>query len=137
MPLLLALFLLIFHSIVPAPSAQVAVDGARARWASADRAAASELHGAEHVHGAQSVSLESVPGELLAWVREARSLNGSLATRGHVQVRTPPADAATNRLSIEAAFASSVRVRTLDDSHAVSGRGALLPYYPTAPPLRG
>jgi hypothetical protein len=137
MPRLLALCLLIFHAIVPAPSAQVASGGLRAHVSGVAPSAAVELRRGDDARGGESVSPAAVPGEAVAWMRVARPVAGMFTARGDVPARTPAAGAATGRLSMEAAFAASVRVRTLDDSHEVSGRGALLPYYPTAPPLRG
>lgn len=87
--------------------------------------------------GSESVSSDAGQGDTVAWVRDAHPFAGVLATRGDAPVRTPVYGSTATWLSMEAAFAASVRVRTLDDSHAVSARGALLPYFPTAPPLRG
>lgn len=92
---------------------------------------------AGETRGTESVSLDVRQGDSVAWVRDARPFAGVLATRGDAPARTPVYGVSVGRLSMEAAFAASVRVRTLDDSHAVSARGALLPYFPTAPPLRG
>jgi hypothetical protein len=138
MSALLALCLLIFNGIAPAPSAHVASRDLRAfanGVASSGEAAARERSAG--VLGTESVAPVAAERDVVAWVRVASPLAGTFATRPESSVRTPVAAETSARLSVEAAFAASVRVRTLDDSHAVSGRGALLPYYPTAPPLRG
>lgn len=135
MPLLLALYLLIVQAFAAAPSA---------RPASVQRAhdvaslATGSLRDGDATREERSVRAEPAHGDVVAWVRQARPLAGVLATRGEETARRTPVDGATpGTMSIEAAFAASVRVRTLDDSHAVSARGALLPYFPTAPPLQG
>ena len=138
MSALLALCLLILHAIAPAPSAHVASRDLRAFAngvaSSSDMAAAERA--ADH-RGLGSVAPVATERDAVVWVRQASPLAGTFATRPDASARTPVAAETNARLSVEAAFASSVRVRTLDDSHAVSARGALLPYFPTAPPLRG
>ena len=133
---LLALCLLIFHAIAPAPSARVAMGEQRGPASVTAAAGVAAQRGGE-ARGSESVSPDAGHGESVVWVRDARPFAGVLATRGDVPARTPVYGMSVGRLSMEAAFAASVRVRTLDDSHAVSARGALLPYFPTAPPLRG
>ena len=133
----LALCLLIFQAIVPAPRAHGVVSEQRSYAGGATaRAVVATQRGGE-TRGSDSVSPDAGQGESVAWVRDARAFTGVLATRGDAPVRTPVHGLSVGRLPMEAAFAASVRVRTLDDSHAVSARGALLPYFPTAPPLRG
>ena len=133
---LLALCLLIFHAIVPAPSAHVAMEGPRAAASAVAPSAAVATQRGGDTRGSESLSPAAAHGDSVAWVRDARSSAGVVTTRGDAPVRTAVASMSVGRLSMEAAFAASVRVRTLDDSHAVSARGALLPYFPTAPPLR-
>jgi hypothetical protein len=138
MSALFALCLLILHAIAPAPSAHVASRDLRAfanGVASSSATAARERGG--DTRGAQSIAPVTAERDAVAWVREASPFAGTLVTRPDSSARTPVAAETSARLSVEAAFAASVRVRTLDDSHAVSARGALLPYFPTAPPLRG
>ena len=138
MSALLALCLLIFHAIAPAPSAHLASRDLRAfanGVASSSEAAARERSAG--VRGTESVVPVTAERDAVAWVRVARPLAAAFAMRPDSSMRTPVAAETSARLSVEAAFAASVRVRTLDDSHAVSARGALLPYYATAPPLRG
>ncbi|MFL5620511.1 MAG: hypothetical protein ACJ79A_19205 [Gemmatimonadaceae bacterium] len=134
---LLALCLLIFHAVVPAQNVQTARGDLppHASWVAPSPALA--IHRDRETRGDESVSPDAAHGEAVAWVRDARSLTGVFTTRADAPAGAPAVGAATGRLSIEAAFAASVRVRTLDDSHEVNARGALLPYYPTAPPLRG
>ena len=72
----------------------------------------------------------------VVWVRSAQQFASILAARPAAMLHGSAADAVA-RLSAEATFAASVRVRTLDASHAICARGALLPYFPTAPPLQG
>jgi hypothetical protein len=93
-------------------------------------------HGGD-TRGSESLSSDASGSDFVAWVRDARPFAGVLAPRGDAPVRAPVYGVPVAWMSMEAAFAASVRVRTLDDSHAVSARGALLPYFPTAPPLRG
>ena len=57
----------------------------------------------------------------------------SPATRWH----TPTADVARSPHATNAAVHISLRVRALDSSRESGERGALLAYYPTAPPLQG
>ena len=133
MSLLLALYLLLIQSFAMAPSAHVAFDGARAHSPSA----AVELRRVEAARD-ESVRADAAPRQATGWVRDARRVGAVSATRGDVApTRTLTSGAALGRLSMEAAFAASIRVRTLDASHEVCGRGALLPYFPTAPPLQG
>lgn len=134
---LLALCLLIFHAIVPAPSARVASGDLRAHASGAVSSAEASVPSDIDVRGGEAVSRDTEHRDAIAWVRDARSFFGVLTTRGDTPVRTPVVGASIGQLSMEAAFAATVRVRTLDGSHAVSARGALLPYFPTAPPLRG
>lgn len=134
---LLALCLLIFHAIAPAPSAHVATGEQRAQASGVTASAVVAAQRGGDTRGSESVSPDARHGDSVAWVRDARPFAGVLATRGEAPARTPVYGMSVGRLSMEAAFAASVRVRTLDDSHAVSARGALLPYFPTAPPLRG
>jgi hypothetical protein len=135
MSLLLALYLLIAQAFTAAPSVQVAFGGARASEQTSS--AAAERRRVETARDG-SVQLDAAHPQAIAWVRDARSPLAVYTTRGHdATSRTSAAGAATGRLSMEAAFAASIHVRTLDQSHEVSGRGALLPYFPTAPPLQG
>jgi hypothetical protein len=134
---LLALCLLIFHAIAPAPSARVASGEQRAQASGGPASAVVAAQRGGDAPADESVSLDAGHSETVAWVRDARPFAGILATRGDAPARMPVYGLSVGRLSMEAAFAASVRVRTLDDSHAVSARGALLPYFPTAPPLRG
>ena len=134
---LLALCLLIFHAIAPAPSARVAMGEQRAQASGVMAAAGVAAQRDGETRGSESVSPDARHGDSVAWMRDARPFAGVLTTRGDVPARTPVHGMSVGRLSMEAAFAASVRVRTLDDSHALSARGALLPYFPTAPPLRG
>ena len=138
MSALLALCLLIFHAIAPAPSAHVASRDLRAfaNGGASSSAAAARERGVD-TRGAESVAPVTAERDEVAWVRVARPLAATFATRPDSSMRTPVVAETSARLSVEAAFAASVRVRTLDDPHAVSARGALLPYYATAPPLRG
>ena len=134
---LLALCLLIFHAIAPARSAHVATGEQRAQ---ASGSSATAVVAAQHVgdaRGSELLSSDAGHGDFVAWVRDARPFAGVLAPRGDAPLRAPVYGVPAAWLSREAAFAASVRVRTLDDSHAVSARGALRPYVPTAPPLRG
>ena len=137
MSALLALCLLIFHAIVPAPSARVASEGLRADANSAAQSAEVSAQRETDVRGGESLSADVVHRDSLAWVRDARPFAGLLTTRGDTPACTPVCGVSIGQLSMEAAFAASARVRTLGDSHAVGARGALLPYFPTAPPLRG
>jgi hypothetical protein len=137
MSALLALCLLIFHAIVPAPSAHVVSRDLRAFASGVASSPAAATERVDESRGTASVAPATTDGDAVAWVREARPFAGPFATRSEPSVRTPAAGASSARLSVEAAFAASVRVRTLDGSHAISARGALLPYFPTAPPLRG
>ena len=138
MSALLALCLLILHAIAPAPSAQVASRDLRAvANGVASSSAAAERERGAGTHGTESIAPVTAESDAVAWVRQASPLAAMFATRPDSSARTPVAAETRARLSVEAAFAASVRVRTLDDSHAVSARGALLPYFPTAPPLRG
>jgi hypothetical protein len=134
---LLALCLLIFQTIVPAPSAHVATEGPRVHSSSVAPAVAVAAQRGSETRDAESLSQGSTHGDAVAWTRDARSYAGLLTARGDAPVRTPVYGGPIGQLSMEAAFAASVRVRTLDGSHAVSARGALLPYFATAPPLRG
>lgn len=133
----LALCLLIFQAIAPAPKAHVAARDLRA-YASGvvPRVEASPRHEID-VGSSESLSRDGEHRDAVAWARDARPFVAALTTRGHTPARTPVFGASLGQLSMEAAFAATVRVRTLDDSHAISARGALLPYFPTAPPLRG
>jgi hypothetical protein len=79
---------------------------------------------------------DSEPRVAIVWMRSVQPLAGVLAARSATVPSGLAADSAA-RLSAEATFAASVRVRALDASHEVPARGALLPYYPTAPPLQG
>jgi hypothetical protein len=135
MPLLLALYLLITQAFAAAPSATATLGGARVRERTP--VAATALRRIETARD-DSVRPDAAPHRTSVWVRDARPIVPVFATRvDGTPSRTPLAGAAAGRLSMEAAFAASVRVRTLDESHEVSGRGALLPYFPTAPPLQG
>jgi len=135
MPLLLALYLLITQAFAAAPSAPGTFAGARAR----ERAPSApiELRRVETARD-ESVRPDAARHRAIAWVRDARPLVVALTTRvDGTPSRTHAAGAAAGRLSMDAAFAASIQVRTLDESHEVSGRGARLPYFPTAPPLQG
>jgi hypothetical protein len=134
---LLALCLLIFHAIAPAPSARVASGEQRARASAVPASAVVAAQRGGDAPADHAVSVDAGHGETVAWVRDARPFAGMFATRGDAPARMPVYGLSVGQLSMEAAFAASVRVRTLDASHAVSARGALLPYFPTAPPLRG
>jgi hypothetical protein len=135
---LLALCLLILHAIAPAPSARLASRDLRALTSevAASSATVARERGGDH-RDTGSVAPVTAKRDTVAWVRQASPLAGLFATRPDSLARTPVAAAGRARLSVEAASAASVRVRTLDGSHTVSARGALLPYFPTAPPLRG
>ena len=133
MSALLALCLLILHAIAPAPSAQVASRDLRAFA----NGAVVESERTSGTVGTESVAAVTAQHDAVAWVRQAGPLAAMFATRPDSSARTPVAAERSARLSVEATFAASVRTRTLDGSHAVSARGELLPYFPTAPPLRG
>ena len=134
---LLALCLLIFQAIAPAPSAHVAPEGLRAYASGATTGGDVSAQRGSDTRAGGSLSPDAAHRDAIAWVRDARPFAGVLTTRADTPVRTPVYGVSIGQLSMEAAFAASVRVRTLDDSHAVSARGALLPYFSTAPPLRG
>ena len=135
MPLLLALYLLITQAFAAAPSAQVAFGATRAHEQTSS--AALELRRVERARD-ESVRPDAAPHRAIAWVRDARPLAVAFTPRvDGTPSRAAAAGVATGRLSMEAAFAASIRVRTLDESHEICGRGALLPYFPTAPPLPG
>jgi hypothetical protein len=70
-------------------------------------------------------------------VRVAVPARGEVVTRGERPDGcgpTPPAPPSAPPAPSGATFAAAVRARTLEASHAVAARGALLPYFPTAPP---
>jgi len=70
-------------------------------------------------------------------VRVAVPARGEVVTRGERPdgcAPPTPAPATGPRLPSGATFAAAVRARTLEASHAVAARGAVLPYFPTAPP---
>jgi hypothetical protein len=144
--MLIALLLLVVQSLAAQPAALAAgpLAHAHALVASATMERAT-MERAENVAGDASstrTAERSVRSQesrhATVWVRAPYVVGHVAPSRAASTPPTlPPADASTARLSVEAAFAASVRVRTLDDSHEVSGRGALLPYYPTAPPLQG
>ena len=133
MSALLALCLLILHAIAPAPTAHVASRDLRA-FANGAVVASERTAGTV---GTESIAPVTTEHDAVAWVRQASPFAGTFATRSDSSARMPAAAETSARLSVEATFAASVRTRTLDDSHAVSARGELLPYFPTAPPLRG
>ena len=134
---LLTLCLLIFHAIAPAPTVRVASEGLQARASGAASSTRVSAQRGSDVRGGESLSPHAAHHDSVAWVRDARPVAGVFTTRADAPVRTRMHSVWVGQLSMEAAFAASVRVRALDDSHAVSARGALLPYFATAPPLRG
>jgi hypothetical protein len=139
--MLIALLLLVVQSLAPQPAALAAgpLAHAHALVASATMARAGSVADAASAARTAERSVRSQESRhATVWVRAPYVVGHVAPSRAASTPPTlPPADASTARLSVEAAFAASVRVRTLDDSHEVSGRGALLPYYPTAPPLQG
>jgi hypothetical protein len=136
MPMLIALLLLVLQSLVPQPAASVAATGSRATVVVASAALATS--DALPDRTAERSVRDQEPRHASVWLRAPNALAPIAPSRlASTPPTLPPLDASAARLSAEAAFAASVRVRTLDESHEVSGRGALLPYYPTAPPLQG
>jgi hypothetical protein len=99
--------------------------GARAVYARVEQSAPS-APSAQHP--------SSVPVET---ARAAVPVRGEVGSHGERSDGcAPPAStpAVGPRLPSGATFAAAVRARTLEASHAVAARGALLPYFPTAPP---
>jgi hypothetical protein len=141
--ILIALFTLVIQLLAFTPGAQSAPGWMRVR--SMADASASSMPSARGAEGATSVAAardddasirEVEPRVSVVWVRAAQQVASILAARPATLLYGSAADAVA-RLSAEATFAASVRVRTLDASHAICARGALLPYFPTAPPLQG
>jgi len=138
MPMLIALLLLVVQSIAPQPAAARA---AVQRGLVASAAMANARGAADDASATRSVE-RTVRGQdsrhATVWLR-APHLVAHVATSrvASTPPTLPPGEARSVCICAEEAFAASVRVGTLDDSHAVSARGALLPYYPTAPPLQG
>ena len=138
MPMLLALYLLVLQLLVPAPGTRAA--SASYARGDAQRVEASALVSTvseESARGNELVAPDPASHDAVAWVRVARPFGIAFTTRASSTPRTAATGATLGRLSMAAGFAASVRARTLADSHAVGSRGALLPYYPTAPPLQG
>jgi hypothetical protein len=138
MPMLIALLLLIVQSLAPQPAAAPAV-AHRGLVASATMANARSA--ADDASAARSTE-RSVRGQdsrhATVWLRAPQIVVHVATSRvASTPPTLPPGEARSVCICAEEAFAASVRVGTLDDSHAVSARGALLPYYPTAPPLQG
>lgn len=135
--MLIALFLLVLQSLAPQPAAALAAAGSRAHATVVASAAVSTSEAVPDRAAERSVR-DHEPRHASVWLRAPNAFAQIVPPRvASTPPTLPPLEASTARLSVEAAFAASVRVRTLDDSHEVSGRGALLPYYPTAPPLQG
>ena len=141
-PMLIALWMLVIQLLASVPGAHPAPGWTSARSSadvstsgtstSAGAARAASISGARD----DDASIRDDERRLaIVWMRSVQ-LAGVLAARSATVPFGLAADSAA-RLSAEATFAASVRVRTLDASHEVRARGALLPYYPTAPPLQG
>jgi hypothetical protein len=143
---LTALWIAVVHAFVLG----TAVGGARAdastmvpaRWAAAVLArsavpAADAATPARSTSGDQAGHREARPVQ--GAVQVAPTVVGVLAARGDIP-RGPepwsPQQGTGPRTTAGADLAAAVRARALEHSHAVSARGALLPYYPTAPPLQ-
>jgi hypothetical protein len=119
-PLLIALWLAVLHALVATPAARTPAADARA-------------HAGASLHRSGSEPLNQT-------VHAAHSPAGVVATRGEAPSgHAPPAApiGTAPRLDDAAARAAAVRGRALDASHAVTARGAVLPFFPTAPPLQG
>lgn len=138
MPMLIALLLLVLQSLAPQPSAALAAASSRTHATEAAASAAVATSDAPPDRAAERSVRDQEPRHASVWLRAPNAFAQSVPSRAaSTRTTLPPLEASTARLSVEAAFAASIRVRTLDDSHEVSGRGALLSYYPTAPPLQG
>ena len=142
-PLLIALCALVIQLLAAVPGTQAAAHRPSAR-ASADAQPASSsiataAQSATSVGAARDeASIRDVETQVsTVWVRAAHPFASVFAARSTTAPTLTPSADMPIRLSAEAAFAASVRVRTLDASHELSARGALLPYFPTAPPLQG
>lgn len=149
MPFLAALWLAILTALSTTPSVGSAATGVDRAAAPVARIAAGPLETARARAGDVADRIGSgpgagvrrgVPAPLDEALRVARPVVDLAASRGaRAAVHGPPAAmcAAAARLSAGAAFARDARARALDTSHAVSARGDVLPYFPTAPPLQG
>lgn len=142
-PLLIALCALVIQLLAAVPGTQAAAHRASARSSAAAQPASSSIttaaQSATSVGAARDEDAsirDGGPRERVVWVRAVQPVASVVAARSATVLHGPAADTAA-RLSAEAAFAASVRVRTLEVSHELSARGALLPYFPTAPPLQG
>ena len=140
MLLSLCLLVLRLHASASGAFGVPSEHGAPARWGGAPTRAAIET--------AAVVSAREDGPSRAAWWRHAARRSFALApsrvqlfsveleahspaTRWH----TPAADVASS--ATNAAVHISVRLRALDSSRESGERGALLAYYPTAPPLQG
>jgi hypothetical protein len=138
MPMLIALLLLVVQSLAPQSAAALTAASSSAHATVVVAGAAAATADGRSDQGAERSVRGHEPRHAEVWLRAPHAFAHVAPSRVSGTPPTlPPVEASTARLSVEAAFAASVRVRTLDDSHEVSGRGALLPYYPTAPPLQG
>ena len=77
------------------------------------------------------------PDEALRQALPVRSVSVARSTTPLLSGPPAAALATSPRLPDAPLFAAAVRARALGLSHAVSARGDVLPYFPTAPPLQG
>jgi hypothetical protein len=136
--MLIALLLLVVQSLAPQPTAALTAASPSARANVVVAGAAVAASGARPHREAERSVRGQEPRQAAMWLRAPHAFAHVVPSRVAGSPPTlHPVEGSIARLSVEAAFAASVRVRTLDDAHEISGRGALLPYYPTAPPLQG
>jgi hypothetical protein len=137
MRLVVALWLAILHALAAAPAVRgPATLGARRICAEAPAPGRADPQAA----CGNATTVRAGDQRLLhEGLRIARPVVGQWATGG--QPRTVPvvplgALVAATRIAGEAMEAVDVRARALDASHATASRGAVLPFFGTAPPLQ-
>jgi hypothetical protein len=139
MPLLISLWLALLHALVAAPAVRVPASlVVRATYAEASVLAGRIVDRSPRTSPAAALH-ESVQRPAHDALRVAHPPAGLVATSGAARVaHVGPAGTldAAPRVSGEAAYAADARARQLDASHAAATRGAVLPYFATAPPLQ-
>ena len=148
MPLLAALWLALVHALTLTPSMRpeavtawslvaVAPDSSARRAATADDAGRAIGSSGTRAEPNVRTGAPHSSDEALRLAQPARSV--SVARSTTPAVAGPPAAALVlaPHLPDAALGAAAVRARTLARSHAVSALGDVLPYFATAPPLRG
>lgn len=142
MPLLLALCLTLLQALLaPAGAPAGRAVAWRGEWARA--AVRVEAPTAERAPGDvravpdPRAERDDAPDRALLQARPFAP--GSVAVRGDGEPggRIAPPLMVAPRPTSAAELAAAARARTLEERHAVAARGALLPYDPTGPPIRG